>query len=273
MFDAATADLIRQAPAIRGVDPAFLPQDLTRAYAELVALRLREGDPGADAARELRHDRLLRMAAVYEALVDTAIDLGDRRGSAFVAGTAYRILGRIGIMEEVENEDLLSPTSIHPAAAHLFSSLSLARALTPAKQGAVYKGSAPTPCLSAPCWRPSRISRPKTSKRFGQSRAIAGLPANGHGRLQRPSRPSALRALLVGRGPNGSEPSRPARSLYALPAVRRSGEAFRRVEALATEDLQIPGSGGQLGIDICRSKTPRTSASSCSWPTCGHRAC
>jgi ATP-dependent RNA helicase HelY len=114
MFDAQTAALIRRAPAIRGVDPTILPQDLTRAYAELVALRLRQGDPGADAARELQHDRLLRIATVYEALVDTARDFGDRRGSAFVAGTAYQILGRVGIMEEVPATDLLTPAAIHP---------------------------------------------------------------------------------------------------------------------------------------------------------------
>ena len=92
----------------------MLPQDLTRAYAELVALRLRQGDPGADATRELQHDRLLKIAAVYEALVDTADNLGDRRGSAFVAGTAYQILGRVGIMDEVPPEDLLTPAAIHP---------------------------------------------------------------------------------------------------------------------------------------------------------------
>ena len=114
MFDAQTAALIRRAPAIRGVDPAVLPQDLTRAYAELVALRLRQGDPGADAAQELQHDRLLKIATVYEALVDTAGEFGDRRGSAFVAGTAYQILGRVGIMEEVPPTDLLTPAAIHP---------------------------------------------------------------------------------------------------------------------------------------------------------------
>src|SRR5205085_1207022 len=56
----------------------------------------------------------IKIATVYEALVDTAGDFGDRRGSAFVAGTAYQILGRVGIMEEVPPTDLLTPAAIHP---------------------------------------------------------------------------------------------------------------------------------------------------------------
>jgi hypothetical protein len=41
MFDAETAALIRTAPALRGVDPQTLPQELTAIYVELAGLRLR----------------------------------------------------------------------------------------------------------------------------------------------------------------------------------------------------------------------------------------
>jgi len=44
MFDSATAQLIRSAPALNGVNPELLPQELTNVYAELAILRLRAAD-------------------------------------------------------------------------------------------------------------------------------------------------------------------------------------------------------------------------------------
>lgn len=114
MFDAQTAQLIRAAPAIRGVDPQTLPQILTQAYTELVSLRLRNGDRGVEAARAFNHERLLRMATIYEALVDTGASADQRRASAFVAGTAYQILGRVGAGEEAAQLPLLTALAIHP---------------------------------------------------------------------------------------------------------------------------------------------------------------
>ena len=34
MFDTSTAELIRRAPALSGVDPSTLPQELTRIYSD-----------------------------------------------------------------------------------------------------------------------------------------------------------------------------------------------------------------------------------------------
>ncbi len=77
MFDAATAELIRSAPPLSGVDPALLPQELTRVYTELVVLRLR-GDALADASGELEElRRLKRIADIYEATVD--LGTGDQQ--------------------------------------------------------------------------------------------------------------------------------------------------------------------------------------------------
>lgn len=247
MFDAATAALIRQAPAIRGVDPALLPQDLTRAYAELVALRLREGEPGADAARELRHDRLLKMAAVYEALVDTAVDLLDRRGAAFVAGTAYQILGRVGIMEQVSNEDLLSAAAIHPDVAAPLLFLIAGQSPDAREAGRRLEGArTDTVLISAMLETVSDLAaenfedilaraerlrdfRPTAATGFSNqaTQALYGLCWSGvlqmvAGLLDRPV---------------------PATLFQQFDSAQ---EAFRRVEELATEDLNIPGHGGQL---------------------------
>lgn len=113
MFDAESARLIRLAPAVADINPQTLPQDLTRAYAQLVALRLRSAEPDAGAAAELRHERLLKLAAVYEGVVDSFEDEDHRRGAAFVAATAYQILGRL-VDEDAIDLPLLAPDGIHP---------------------------------------------------------------------------------------------------------------------------------------------------------------
>ncbi|MER8447125.1 DEAD/DEAH box helicase [Mesorhizobium sp. M1066] len=117
MFDAGTAALIRTAPAVEGIEPENLPQELTKAYAELVALRLRIGEPDADAARELNLDRLLGIASIYEAIADTSREPAARRGAAFVAATAYQIVGRVGSPENVPATELLLASAIHPLVA------------------------------------------------------------------------------------------------------------------------------------------------------------
>jgi hypothetical protein len=95
MFDATTAALIREAPRLRGVDPQTLPQELTSIYAELIALRMRGDQLEAQPERAQVMERLKRLATVYEAIVDTGSDGNARRASAFVAGTAHHILGRV----------------------------------------------------------------------------------------------------------------------------------------------------------------------------------
>ena len=96
MFDAESAALIRSAPALEGVDPALLPQELTAIYADLAGLRLRAGHIADDPQYVARLTRIVRIATIYEALVDSGAEGEDRRAAAFVAGTAYQVLGRIG---------------------------------------------------------------------------------------------------------------------------------------------------------------------------------
>ena len=53
MFDAATAELIRTAPSLSGVDPLTLPQELTRIYSDLAVLRLKGASPADDGSARL----------------------------------------------------------------------------------------------------------------------------------------------------------------------------------------------------------------------------
>ncbi len=117
MFDAETARLIRAAPALTGVDPQILPQELTSIYTELVAMRLRFGEeePGADRIEQIQ--RLGRIAAIYEAAVDTGADDERRRGAAFVSATAHQLLGRILLRVYGRVLPLLGLDSIHPSVA------------------------------------------------------------------------------------------------------------------------------------------------------------
>ena len=113
MFDAQTAALIRSAPALAGVDPAMLPQELTGIYAELAGLRLRAAELAELPDYLAQLERIERIATIYEALVDSGAEDHERRAAAFVAGTAYQILGRVRPDLE-ERNNLLTMRAIDP---------------------------------------------------------------------------------------------------------------------------------------------------------------
>src|SRR5438552_36276 len=92
MFDPITAALLRSAPELPGLDPAGLPQILTRRYAELIARRLRRTDVEELLPEEEGAWPLTRIADVYELITSTHNDPETRRATAFVAGTAQQIL-------------------------------------------------------------------------------------------------------------------------------------------------------------------------------------
>lgn len=94
MFDADTAAMMRTAPALSGVDPLLLPQELTRVYAELAARRLRGRGEETAGEIDVALARLRRIATVYEAAVDRGASGESRRAAAFVAATAYQLLAR-----------------------------------------------------------------------------------------------------------------------------------------------------------------------------------
>lgn len=96
MFDAATAGLLRSAPALPGLDPNNLPAILTEQYAALAALRLRgAASPSADETPW----SLERIADTYELVVSLQPDADNRAAAAFVAGTARQIIARRQLVE------------------------------------------------------------------------------------------------------------------------------------------------------------------------------
>jgi ATP-dependent RNA helicase HelY len=247
MFDAGTAALIRAVPSVGGVDPETLPQDLTKAYAELVALRLRVGEPDADAARDLNFDRLLRIATVYEAIADTGSIAEDRRAAAFVAATAYQIVGRVGAAEGVPAADLLSPAAIHPLIAAPLLFLIAGQSPDAREAGRRLQGLATDDLLitalletladlsaerfEAILQRAARLrglrSSPEASLKAQGAQALYGLCWSGLARLiaqilDQPEPPTAFRRF----------PSPQA--------------AFQQVEDLSLSDLAMPDDGATL---------------------------
>lgn len=92
MFDAATAQLLRSAPAVLGLNPQDIPALLTEHYTNLVSARLRGTVEGLGEAGERWPPE--RIADTYELIASLQTDGALRRASAFVAGTAQQILAR-----------------------------------------------------------------------------------------------------------------------------------------------------------------------------------
>jgi hypothetical protein len=101
MFDAITADLIRSAPPLEGLNLDALPQQLTDAFATVVSARIRLRNGALDASQAELDDTmefLSRLAAAHEAYVALLPDRENRAAAAFVAGSAHqaRRLARVG---------------------------------------------------------------------------------------------------------------------------------------------------------------------------------
>ena len=92
MFDADTAQLLRSAPGVPGLNPQDIPALLTRHYANLVSARLRGSVDASD--RDDEAWPLDRIADTYELIASLNPDGATRRASAFVAGTAQQIIAR-----------------------------------------------------------------------------------------------------------------------------------------------------------------------------------
>lgn len=90
MYDPETAALLRSAPGFPGLDPANIPQLLTKHYAQIVSIRLSgEEQPVVEDEWPLH-----RIADAYEVVVSVSSDPVLRRASAFVAASAQLLLGR-----------------------------------------------------------------------------------------------------------------------------------------------------------------------------------
>lgn len=99
MFDDPTSELIRSAPELPGLDSSSLPKALTKAYAEIVATRLRirntvEGTSNAaDLLAPMRPEleRLRKIAFTQEVIASLNPESAQRRGAAFLAATAHYV--------------------------------------------------------------------------------------------------------------------------------------------------------------------------------------
>ncbi len=123
MFDPVTAEFLRSAPALQGLDPAELPQILTKHYAELVARRLRRDHGESMENEENEAWPLSRIADTYELIASLIEDCSKKRAAAFVAGTAQQILAQEAVsVEEGEAVPIFDRDRVDPtiAAALLF---------------------------------------------------------------------------------------------------------------------------------------------------------
>lgn len=93
MFDAVTAQLLRTAPELPGLNPNDLPALLTSHYASLASARLR-GAVTAELSDDEEEWSLERIADTYELVASLNQVREHRSPSAFVAGTAQQIIAR-----------------------------------------------------------------------------------------------------------------------------------------------------------------------------------
>ena len=128
MFDDPTSELIRSAPELSGLKPNSLPKALTKAYAEIVAVRLsfrKMADGTSNAAHLLEPlqtelERLRKIAFTQEAIASVNPEGPQRRGAAFLAATAHYVtLQAQRLLSPADRNDLdpLTPSGIAPEVA------------------------------------------------------------------------------------------------------------------------------------------------------------
>jgi hypothetical protein len=93
MFDPVTAQLLRSAPELPGLDPDSIPQLLTMHYAELASARLTSTSGGETSLTDSGWS-LEKIADTYELITSVHSEGEVRRASAFVAATAQQILSK-----------------------------------------------------------------------------------------------------------------------------------------------------------------------------------
>lgn len=120
MFDDPTSELIRSAPELPGLDPNSLPKALTKAYAEIVAVRLRlrkmaDGTSNAaDLLETLRPEleRLRKIAFTQEAIASVNPEGSQRRGAAFLAATSHYVALQAQRLVSPADQYDLSPLTV-----------------------------------------------------------------------------------------------------------------------------------------------------------------
>ncbi|GAB2740091.1 hypothetical protein GCM10027019_19890 [Melaminivora jejuensis] len=120
MFDDPTSELIRSAPELSGLDPDSLPKALTKAFAEIVAvrLRLRKMANGASNAADLLEalrpelERLRKIAFTQEAIASVNPEGSQRRGAAFLAATAHYVTLQAQRLAAPDERDDYGPLTV-----------------------------------------------------------------------------------------------------------------------------------------------------------------
>lgn len=244
MFDPWTADLIRSAPAVEGIDVGNLPQELTEIYAELVSLRLQANAPDAEVARAQRLDRLLRVAAIYEALADVAVETLDRRAAAFVAATAYQIVGRLTRREPALGQRLLTPSSIHPLIAAPLLFLVAGQSPDAREAGRRLPGLDPGDLLlTALLESVADLSAERLHSILERGRRLQGLRSSRDLPLSTRAAQALYGLCWSGLVQLSANLLREPQPVTAFQSFDQPQEAFRRVEDLSASLLQLPGEG------------------------------
>ena len=94
MYDAITSALIAGAPALEGLEPAGLREELTAAYVEIATARISLGQIDDAVSPELTRLNVLmaRLSDAYEARIVLDLDGDRRRSTAFVAASARQFM-------------------------------------------------------------------------------------------------------------------------------------------------------------------------------------
>lgn len=121
MFDALTSKMMREAPQLDGLNAERLPEDLTKAFAEIVAFRVRFGDHGIPNQLEFDIElrRFGRMAATFEGMVALNTMPSTTKQAAFVAAHAYQLLNLANATTTTDSNELLTATSVSHSLAAL----------------------------------------------------------------------------------------------------------------------------------------------------------
>jgi superfamily II DNA/RNA helicase len=110
MFDNQTRNLILASPPLPELDGDRLPEELTSAFVEITSTRLILSDLSDSERNDLlnRLLRLRRLANTYASYVALGVAEAQTASSAFVAGTAFRLLGEAATIKlpiaDLDNE-------------------------------------------------------------------------------------------------------------------------------------------------------------------------
>lgn len=116
MYDPETAALIQSAPELPHLDRESLPDELSRAFAEIASARvlLRDGvDELPDLVNTINFAK--QLAQAYEALVSIDPNRENRAAAGFVAATAYQLVYQaLALRQKSRPAAFLGPDGISP---------------------------------------------------------------------------------------------------------------------------------------------------------------